>query len=127
MTTRTAIKVLRKRGHPKRKIARELGIHRNTVDSHLAGDQRPEESNCTNSIPGSEPREDGASGREDSKCTIPTPGSAGSADGGGSGRMSGCEVYSETIGGKLAVGLKAKRIWQDLVDDHGFSGMPTSP
>ncbi|MCB1098054.1 MAG: helix-turn-helix domain-containing protein, partial [Verrucomicrobiae bacterium] len=31
MTTREAIKALQMRGYSKRKIARELGIHRNTV------------------------------------------------------------------------------------------------
>ena len=62
MTTREAIKALQMRGYSKRKIARELGIHRNTVAHYLG--EAPN---------GSEPSKDKQS---DSKCTIPTPGAA---------------------------------------------------
>ena len=54
MTTQEAIRALRKRGYSKRKIARELGIHRNTVDNYLGGGRRPESSKCTIPTPGSE-------------------------------------------------------------------------
>jgi DNA-binding CsgD family transcriptional regulator len=40
MTTREAIKALQQRGYSKRKIARELGIHRNTV-AHYLGEAPP--------------------------------------------------------------------------------------
>ena len=62
MTTREAIKALQMRGYSKRKIARELGIHRNTVE-HYLGEEPP----------GSEFSKGEQS---DSKCTIPTPGAA---------------------------------------------------
>lgn len=142
MTIQEAIKALRKRGYSKRKIARELGIHRNTVDNYLGGGRGPEDSKCTIPTPGPDGGKDAGGGAESSKCTIPTPGSngrkedgggaeglkctiptpgsEGSRGGGGSGRPSECEPYREIIEGKLDSGLKAKRIWQDLVDDHGF-------
>ena len=105
MTTREAIKALKKRGYSKRKIARELGIHRNTVAHYLG--ERPS---------GSEP----AKGKQsDSKCTISTPGSEpdpgpdlespqraseGENDeseepdeGSGPGRQSHCERYRAII------------------------------
>ena len=137
MTTREAIKALQMRGYSKRKIARELGIHRNTVAHYLG--EAPN---------GSEPAKDKQS---DSKCTIPTPGSSPgpepdpgpeleslpssaqnkvtkgdegneqqSGPGSDGGRQSHCEGYREIIEAKLEAQLHAKRIWQDLVDDHQF-------
>lgn len=34
---------------------------------------------------------------------------------------SSCEPYREWIEGQLARGRRAMTIWQDLVDDHGFT------
>ena len=42
MTTREAIKALHKRGYSKRKIARELGIHRKTVGNYLEEAKPPD-------------------------------------------------------------------------------------
>lgn len=121
MTTQEAIKALRKRGYSKRKIARELGIHRNTVDNYSGGGARaPDDPKCTISTPGPGGLEDGGNGQQDSKCTISTPGPAAGQSAGGSGRLSECEAYVEIIERKLEAGLKGKRIWQDLVDEHGF-------
>ena len=117
MTTREAIKALKKRGYSKRKIARELGIHRNTVANYLG--EPP---------PGSEPAE---VSQGDSKCTISTTGSEADsrADqspvlrppcGNEVGRQSHCEPYRKIIESKLEAQLHAKRIWQDLVDEHEF-------
>jgi predicted transcriptional regulator len=52
MTTQDTIRTLRKRGYSKRKIARELGVHRKTVDNYLGGDRPPEHSKCTIPTPG---------------------------------------------------------------------------
>lgn len=126
MTTQEAVRALWQKGHSKRKIARELRIHRNTVTScllHTATEpSKPDagsesDPNCTIPIPGSEPN-----------CTIPPPGSEPSSrpveqvqDGHKApGRGSECLPYAEIIEGKLEQGLKAKRIWQDLVTEHGF-------
>ena len=104
MTTREAIRALQERGYSRRKIARELGIHRNTVASYLGGEASPVEESA-----------------DRPKCTIPTPGpQPGSGAVSGRGRGSHCEPYRELIGSMLESQLHAKRIWQDLVDDHGF-------
>lgn len=120
MATQEAIRALFARGYPRRKIARELGIHRKTVDRYLEQTTAPErsaDSKCTTLTPGSEVEAVGlGDGGEGSKCTTPSPGSEREAR----GQRSECEPYREIIEGKLEVGLKAKRIWQDLVDDHGF-------
>lgn len=95
MTTREAIKALQQRGYSQRKIARELGIHRATVSRYLEGEPPPP---------------------DPSKCTTPSPGSKSRTDEG----QSACEPYREFIEEKLALGLDAKRIWQDLVAERGF-------
>jgi len=93
MTKKEAIRALQKRGYSQRKIARELGIHRDTVGNYLT--EPPDES----------------------KCTTPTAGSEAI----GSGRKSACEPYRELIESKLASGLQGMRIWQDLVTERGFN------
>ncbi|MEZ5328290.1 MAG: hypothetical protein R3F19_24860 [Verrucomicrobiales bacterium] len=49
-----------------------------------------------------------------------------SGPGSDGGRQSHCEGYREIIEAKLEAQLHAKRIWQDLVDDHQFKHS-TSP
>jgi transposase len=101
MTTQEAIRALQKRGYSKRKIARELGIHRKTVGNYLK-----EEAEVANPPDGS-------------KCTTPSPGpEVGSR--GANGQQSACEALRSIIEEKLDQALHAKRIWQDLVDEHGF-------
>lgn len=119
MTTREAIRALDQRGYSKRKIARELGIHRKTVGRYLReGPTRaPEDSKCTTPFPGSEPNLAGSGeGPPGSKCTTPPPGSRVP----GGGPQSACEPYRELIESKLAQGLHGKRIWHDLVTERGF-------
>jgi transposase len=103
---------LRQRGWSVRRIARELGIHRETVARHLR------------------------QGRPESKPAIAPSGSdtvaAGSRPGhaligpqapaGRTGRPSDCEPYRPVIVAALDRGLTAQRIYQDLVTDHGFAG-----
>ena len=100
-----AITTLLERGWSQRRIARELGIHRGTVGRYVrlvrAGP------NPAISTPGS-------AGAEPSKPAIPTPGSAG--------RRSLCEPWREAVSGKVAAGLSAQRIWQDLRFEQGFAG-----
>jgi len=133
MTTREAIRALKTRGYSKRKIARELGIHRNTV-AHYLGEAPPicetskgkqSDSKCTISTPGAEPdpHPDPAPDLE----SLPGPAQNNNATEGhdeneesGPGRQSHCENYREIIEAKLEAQLHAKRIWQDLVDDHQF-------
>ena len=110
MTTQQAIQALHQRGYSKRKISRELGIHRQTVDRYLG--QSTQAAPSSGSIPPDDP-----------KCTTPSPGSgpAGSPPQPSPGSVkSACEPFRETIEKKLAQGLHAKRIWQDLVDEQHF-------
>ena len=123
MTTKEAIRALKKRGYSKRKIARELGIHRNTVGKYLKESSEP------SSISEAAEDSDGAS-----KCTISTTGSEvdlGPDESISSrsqspqssrevGRQSYCEPFREIIVAKLEGQLHAARIWQDLVDEHAF-------
>ena len=113
-----AIRGLQQKGWSKRRIARELGIHRQTV-SRYSG----EDSKCAGiSIPGS--REE-----SDSKCTTiliagsqSVIGSESASIAGRLGRKSWCESFETTIGSKMEAGLSAQRIYQDLVEEKGFSG-----
>ena len=98
MADQSAIIGLWRRGWSGRRIARETGVHRDTVGRYirLARD-------------GGQPGEPVSN---DSNPAISTP---------GSGRRSWCEPYREIIEAKLATGLTAQRIWQDLGED-GFEG-----
>ena len=104
-----------------RRIAAELGVDRETVSRHArraiteppgAG---PPDSNATISITGS--------GTEaDSNAAIVITGSTGLATGGSPGRRSLCEPRRAIIIEGLEQGLTARRIWQDLRDEHEFVG-----
>jgi transposase len=91
-------------GWSDRRIARELGINRETVGKYLLL-ARPKPAIST---PGSGPD-------PNSKPAISTAGSA-------TGRQSLCQPYSPRIEAAVGVGLSAQRIYQDLVCDHGFTG-----
>jgi len=90
-----SIRTLHERGWSGRRIARELGIHRETVGRHISlaepGRSKP----------------------------VKVP--AGSTGPPGRSR-SACEPYRAVILGNLEEGLCAQRIWQDLVGEHGFAG-----
>lgn len=85
-----------------RRIARELGLNRETVGKYvrLAG------SKPAISTPGS-------ASDPVAKPAISTP---------GSGRQSSCLPWQPLIEAAVAAGLSAQRIYQDLVRDHGFTG-----
>src|SRR5271170_5598416 len=91
-------------GWSNRRIARELGINRETVGKYLLM-ARPKPAIPT---PGSE-------ASPDSKPAISTAGSV-------AGRLSLCQPHSPQIEAAVAVGLSAQRIYQDLVCDNGFTG-----
>jgi hypothetical protein len=114
-----AIRGLHQKGWSKRRIARELGIHRQTVNRYSEGGSK-----CTGiSIPGSD-------GESESKCTtISIPGSEivfgrepAVCIAGQLGRKSRCEPFEAAIGSKMEAGLSAQRIYQDLVEEKGFGG-----
>src|SRR2546426_9192721 len=99
-----SILTLAAHGWSHRRIARELGVNRETVGKYLALVR----SKPAISTPGSEP--DPAA-----KPAISTTGST-------VGRQSLCQPWLPQIERAVSLGLSAQRIYQDLVGEHGFSG-----
>jgi transposase len=89
------------RGWSRRRIARELGIDRETVWRYL------DLAKPAISTPGVE-------GVGEVKPAISTAGKV-------AGRKSQCEPLAEVIMAKVEVGLSAQRIYQDLVEENGFT------
>ena len=101
-----SIATLAANGWSARRIARELGIHRETVGRYL----RPP-------APASKPAIVPAGFTGDSH-----PNPAIVPAGSGPGRTSQCAPWPEVIRPSLLAGLSAQRIYQDLVAAHGFTG-----
>jgi transposase len=130
MAVSETIRTLHRRGWSQRRIADELGIHRETVARHLRAAELPSKpANAppgstahdgapkpANAPPGSEP-DDGAP-----ELTVAASGSTPGPQPRGNGRASGCEPWRDVICAKCDLGLTAQRIYQDLVADHGFVG-----
>jgi len=117
VSLQTTIYSLHDRGWSQRRIARELEIDRETVGRHLRLRVKP-------AIPTA--GSDEASGPKPAILTAGSdePGEskpAISTVGNGAGRKSQCEPLAAAIHTKVELGLSAQRIFQDLVDDHGFS------
>lgn len=116
MAKSQAIIGLLQQGWAHRRIARELGVNRETV-SHYAKIQKAATSNPAISTTGSETT-------PEPNPAISTTGSRGLSR--GSGRRSSCEPFDAVIQAKCTLGLSAQRIFQDLVADHGFPGSYSS-
>ena len=134
MDLRQSIISLSGNGWSQRRIARELGVNRETVakyrqEARAEGESNPApalagpagSSDCSGSKPaipptGSPPVE----ALEPSSLTEPKPAivPAGSEP----GRKSQCERFEVQITTGLEAGLSAQRIYQDLVSDHQFAG-----
>src|SRR5215471_5430857 len=99
-----SIVALSAKGWSRRRIARELGINRETVGRHLRLAQpKPAISTL------------GSEADSDAKPAISTAGSP-------PGRQSLCEPYSPFIEAAVASGLSAQRIYQDLTSTQSFPG-----
>ena len=96
-----SILTLNERGWSNRRIARELGIHRDTVGRHLRLASK-----------------DAASGELGGSKPAKAP--PGSRPQGRKGR-SACGPFRQIIEAKLDQGLTARRIHQDLIAEHGFA------
>ena len=109
MAEANAIIVLWRRGYSFRRIAKELGIHRETVSRYVRLEEaRVKPAKVTA----------GAGACDGSKPAKVTAGDAGC--------RSACEPLGEVILGKLDAGLSAQRIWQDLAVEHGFTASYSS-
>lgn len=111
------INALHDRGWSQRRIARELKLDRGTVAGYVCAAKpaisTPGSAAGTNAEPAiSTP---GSELAVDPKPAISTPGSQ-------PGRVSLCREYLTAITAAMSAGLSARRIYQDLVTDHGFTG-----
>src|SRR6516225_5391293 len=107
----TTIYSLANRGWSQRRIARELGLNRETVGRYLrlakpailtTGDEEGAGAKPAIPITGNQ------AGKDEAKPAISITGVA-------SARRSYCEALAEEIAAKVEVGLSARRIYQDLV------------
>jgi transposase len=103
MHEQQAIATLASQGWSIRRIARQLKLHRRTVRRYCLAQQESDSKCATISTAGNGP-----------KCTISTAGKAG--------RKSLCDSLGKIIAQKLAQGLSAQRIYQDLRIEVAFSG-----
>lgn len=107
-----SIKTLRDSGMSERAICESLGVSRNAVRRHLAGNS----SNDTKAPTGLAP-----TGSETSNDTTAPTGSAEAREATVvSVSRSRCERFREVILSKLEQGLDSQRIYQDLIEEHGF-------
>lgn len=128
MAEQQAIAALIQQGWSQRRIARQLGIHRETVGRYArlargqpADDPVGPDSKPAKVITGSG---DGAAvqpaiviiGLDGDPAAKPAKVITGSP-----GTHSRCEPFQKVILGKLEQGLSAQRIWQDLVAEHDFA------
>ena len=101
-----SLATLAAKGWSARKIARELGLHRETVGRYL---DLPKPLVKPALAPAGSPEVAAAK-----PAMVP----AGSK----AGRASQCVPFAAVIQQGLSAGLSAQRIYQDLVADHGFTG-----
>jgi transposase len=128
---------LHQRGWSQRRIARELGVHRETVARYLrqapapkpaiapigssdaASDPKPAIAPPGSPASGDAPKPAiapiGAAGLPDMPAAPPAVETA-------AGRPSDCAPWRAVIEAKLELGLSAQRIHQDLVAEHDFAG-----
>lgn len=111
MAVISSIITLHQQGWSQRTIAKKLGIHRETVGRHIRLEAKP--AIPPTGPPDSKPANVPA-GADDSKPAI--------LPAGGCGRKSQCQLHRELIETKLAGGLSAQRIYQDLRDEVNFTG-----
>lgn len=123
---------LHAQGWSQRRIARELGIDRSAVARHLrraeAATESPDDSNLIQTIPAESKPASAPTGsveiRAESKPASAPPGLSQNPEGPAAraGSVSACADWQAVIEAKLDLGLSARRIYQDLVCEHGFAG-----
>ena len=121
-----SVLALRQQGWTFTRIANELGIHRETVAQYVRQYSKPTEAPTGSEGPKPTQAPTGSEGPKPTQAPTgtgdpkPTEAPRNSlADGSG---HSDCEPLRSVIESKLDQGLHARRIYQDLVTDHGFAG-----
>jgi transposase len=135
-----SILTLHQRGWSQRRIARELGIDRETVARYLKPPPPPNPAIAppgspdatapptpADAPPGSPTAADPTPSPRESPLAAPPPDAAGADQAApperrGPGRVSDCQPYRAVIVAWLDQGLSGQRIYQDLVTEHGFTG-----
>jgi hypothetical protein len=100
------IEALLELGWSQRRIAREVGCRRETVGRY----RRQREAKAANLIAGSADRENRPNPIAGSEIKVAK-----------SGPTSIAQVHHDFIAAGVERGLSAQRIWQDLVEEHGYS------
>ena len=134
MAEKQAILALHERGWSRRRIARELGVHRETVGRYVDGSGGSKPAGGTGNAPlGSAPQAGPESANAppgsttleaeaaDSKPAS-APGNAPLGSNRQRGPVSAAEPWRATIIDMLDGGLTARRIFQDLIAEQGYSG-----
>jgi len=117
MAVREAIIAYSGLGWSRRRIARTLGINRETVARHLAGSKPAiPPTGVDSSNPAIVP-----AGISATSLLLPT-GKTLRLGSGQVGRLSQCAPFKETIEQALEKGLSAQRIYQDLLQESAFPG-----
>lgn len=109
-----SVLALREKGWTYSRIARELGVHRETVARYVQRRENP--SITAPEVSEAKPAE-APPGSDNSKPTEAPRRTAERPIG-----RSDCEPWRAVIEAKLDLALEAKRIHQDLVQEHGFQG-----
>jgi transposase len=127
-----SIVTLHGHGWSRRRIARELGIHRETVGRYVDLAAEPAgKAPLGSALAGNAPlgpATDALNGIDPSKpATNAPPGSTDSPQAGSTGSRqagppSSASPWREVIVQKLDQGLTAQRIYQDLASEHGYTG-----
>jgi transposase len=110
MAIAQSILTLHERGWSARRIARELGVDRETVSQYVRRSP-PAERRLDGSNPANAPISPAG---ESALSNAAAP-----VGDGARGRRSNCQAWLEAIEAKQAQGLSARRIHQDLVSEHG--------
>jgi transposase len=130
MASIETICTLRDRGWSVRRIAKTLGLHRDTVARHLRRaklGQAPtgsDDAKLGQALTGSDNVKIGQAptGSDVPRCDETDGVSSTLAEGIRRPQSSLCESFRAIIEAKLDQGLTAQRIFQDLVTEHGFTG-----
>ena len=130
MDIQQAISTLSRSGWSQRRIARELGIDRQTVARYRRLERQAKEPKPAIPPAGSEavpeanpaPAVTEPPGSERTTVSATRPNPAISPTGSKPGRVSQCEPFKATIQAGLDRGLSAQRIYQDLVAEQKFEG-----